>query len=155
MKGAAALLALATATACTQPEPAPPAPTLPTSPPTSADAGPPSAPTTATAATTPATGAPPPVTAATLPPRTDPPPSAGVSGDVWAALARCESGTRNLRNPPYSGYFQFTAPTWRSMGETGEAADHSYEHQREVAIRLQLRSGWGQWPACSRKLGLR
>lgn len=77
-------------------------------------------------------------------------------GDVWEALAQCESGMRpGLRNPPYSGAFQFMSSTWRSLGYSGEPADHSYEVQKGAAIRLQARSGWGQWPTCSRKLGLR
>jgi hypothetical protein len=83
------------------------------------------------------------------------PPAAGEVDDVWAALARCESGMRpGLRNPPYSGAFQFTAGTWRSLGERGQAADWSYEHQLAAARRLLARSGPGQWPVCGRRVGL-
>ena len=77
------------------------------------------------------------------------------SNDVWWRLAGCESGHRNLRGRTYSGYFQFSGSTWRAMGESGVAADHSYATQRAVAIRLQARAGWNQWPSCSRQLGLR
>lgn len=78
------------------------------------------------------------------------------AGDVWSALADCESGgdpTTNTGNG-YYGAFQFSLATWRSVGESGLPSAHSYGHQRAAAQRLQARSGWGQWPACSRKLGL-
>lgn len=79
----------------------------------------------------------------------------GGGGDVWGALARCESGNRNDGGAPFFGFFQFSASTWRSMGHTGTADQYPYDVQLEAAQRLQARSGWGQWPACSRKLGLR
>lgn len=77
---------------------------------------------------------------------------------IWAALARCESSG----NPKavggggrYFGAFQFSLGTWRSVGGTGNPTDHSYAVQLEAAKRLQARSGWSQWPACARRLGLR
>ena len=76
-------------------------------------------------------------------------------GDVWAALARCESGMRNDAGAPYYGYFQFSAPTWRSLGYGGLPHEHGYATQLTAAQRLVQRSGWGQFPACARKLGLR
>lgn len=81
-----------------------------------------------------------------------------VTGDVWGALARCESGGNPLSRSAggrYTGAFQFADATWHSLGYEGSAADHPYETQLEGAKRLQARSGWGQWPRCSRKLGLR
>jgi len=81
----------------------------------------------------------------------------GYEGDVWWALALCESGgdpTKNTGNGFY-GAFQFVLSTWRSLGYEGNPTEYSYETQREAAITLQARSGWSQWPACSRKLGLR
>lgn len=94
------------------------------------------------------------VAARPAPPR----PAAAVGGDVWGALARCESGG----NPQavggggrYYGAFQMTPSTWRSLGYSGLPTDHSYGTQLAAAQRLQARSGWGQWPHCSRKLGLR
>lgn len=78
--------------------------------------------------------------------------------DVWMALARCESGG----NPRavggggrYFGAFQFSLSTWHSLGYSGNPVDYPFEVQLEAAKRLQARSGWGQWPACSRELGLR
>jgi hypothetical protein len=79
-----------------------------------------------------------------------------VDGDVWAALAHCESGMTNAdTGNGYYGYFQFLPSTWRSVGEVGLPTDYGYSHQRAAAQTLQARSGWGQWPACSRALGLR
>ena len=82
-----------------------------------------------------------------------------LTGDaVWAALARCESSgnpTARSRDGRYSGAFQFSDATWRSLGFAGRAADHPYEVQLVAAKRLQARSGWGQWPRCARRLGLR
>lgn len=77
---------------------------------------------------------------------------------VWAALAACESGGNPRavsRNGRYSGAFQFSASTWQSLGYGGVAGDHPYAVQLEAAKRLQARSGWGQWPRCARRLGLR
>lgn len=92
-------------------------------------------------------------------PRTRPSRSGdGVRGDVWAALARCESGGNPAARSAggrYTGAFQFSNATWQSLGYGGSAADHPYEVQVEAAQRLQARSGWGQWPRCARRLGLR
>jgi hypothetical protein len=78
------------------------------------------------------------------------------TGDVWWALALCESGGANVdTGNGYSGYFQFLDSTWRSVGYSGRAVDYGYETQVAAAQTLQARSGWGQWPACSRRLGLR
>lgn len=84
--------------------------------------------------------------------------SAAPRGDVWAALAACESGGNpqaRSANGLYQGAFQFSLATWRSLGYSGSPADHSYSDQVAAAQRLQARSGWGQWPKCSRRLGLR
>lgn len=84
--------------------------------------------------------------------------ASSTSGDVWAALRQCESGGNYAANTGngYYGAYQFSASTWRSMG-TGYAYAHEAPPavQDDAAQRLQARSGWGQWPACSRKLGLR
>ena len=77
---------------------------------------------------------------------------------MWAALARCESdGNPSARSAGgrYTGAFQFSNATWQSLGYSGSAADHPYEVQVAAAQRLQARSGWDQWPRCSRQLGLR
>lgn len=84
-------------------------------------------------------------------------PPAG-TGDTWARLAQCESGGNPRAvssSGTYRGAFQFSLATWRSVGMSGDPIDHSYGEQLAAAQRLQARSGWGQWPHCSRKLGLR
>lgn len=90
---------------------------------------------------------------------TIPPTPPRPQGDIWAALARCESSMNqratSKTNPPYLGYFQFSMATWQSVGGPGDPRDQSYEVQLQYAQKLQARSGWGQWPRCSQKLGLR
>lgn len=79
------------------------------------------------------------------------------TGDVWSKLAFCEAGGRpdtNTGNGFY-GMYQFTLPTWRAVGGSGLPSEASAEEQTHRAQILQARSGWGQWSACSRKLGLR
>lgn len=80
------------------------------------------------------------------------------TGDVWTRLAACESGGNPQARSAsglYYGAFQFSLATWQSLGYEGNPVDHSYATQLEAARRLQARSGWGQWPRCSRRLGLR
>jgi hypothetical protein len=79
------------------------------------------------------------------------------SPDVWARLRQCESGGRydiNTGNG-YFGAYQFGARTWRGLGFPGLPHEAPPEVQDEAARRLQARHGWGQWPACARRLGLR
>ena len=79
------------------------------------------------------------------------------TGDVWARLRQCESGGRyniNTGNGFYGAY-QFHPRTWRGLGYPGLPHQASPEMQDDAARKLQARSGWGQWPACSRRLGLR
>ncbi|GAB2456124.1 resuscitation-promoting factor [Xylanimonas ulmi] len=81
-----------------------------------------------------------------------------IPDSVWAALAQCESGGRpNAVSPGgrFHGLYQFSVATWQSVGGTGLPSQASPEEQRARAVALQARSGWGQWPACSRRLGLR
>lgn len=88
-------------------------------------------------------------------------PVAAVSdGSVWDRLAKCESGGNwaiNTGNGYYGG-LQFNNGTWISNGggEFAARADlATREQQIEIASRLQARRGWGPWPACTKKLGLR
>jgi hypothetical protein len=81
-----------------------------------------------------------------------------ITDDVFIRLSWCEAGGRAdavSRSGKYFGAFQFSLPTWHAMGMAGSPIDYPYEVQLETAKRLQARSGWGQWPVCSRKLGLR
>ena len=80
------------------------------------------------------------------------------SGDdaaIWAAIAQCESGGNPSTNTGngYYGMYQFSLPTWQSVGGTGLPSDASAEEQTMRARMLQQRAGWGQW-GCAYKLGL-
>ena len=82
--------------------------------------------------------------------------AAAASGDVWAALAQCEAGGNPATNTGngYYGMYQFSLGTWQALGGTGLPSQASAAEQTAMAQKLQARSGWGQWPACARKLGL-
>jgi len=89
--------------------------------------------------------------------RVRPIPALPAPADVWAKLRHCESGGRydiNTGNGFYGAY-QFAAETWWNLGFPGLPHQAPPEMQDEAARRLQARSGWGQWPACSRRLGMR
>lgn len=97
-------------------------------------------------------------TSSTFTLRRTPAASTGIPDSVWAALAQCES-SGNPRavssTGRYHGLYQFSVPTWRSVGGTGLPSQATPEEQTNRARILQARYGWGQWPACSKKLGLR
>ena len=79
------------------------------------------------------------------------------STQVWYDLAGCESGGDwhiNTGNGYYGG-LQFSLGSWEGVGGTGYPHEHSAEHQIEMGRRLQASQGWGAWPHCSEKLGLR
>jgi LysM repeat protein len=83
--------------------------------------------------------------------------STRVGNSVWDRLAQCEAGGNwhiNTGNG-YSGGLQFSPGTWRANGGHGSAWKASRAEQIRVAKRVLARQGWGAWPACSRKLGLR
>ena len=80
-----------------------------------------------------------------------------LDGGVWDALARCESGGNPgaiSASGKYYGLFQFSLSTWQAMGGSGLPSDAPASEQLQRAQALQARSGWGQWPACARSLGL-
>jgi len=80
-----------------------------------------------------------------------------VTGDVWGALAQCESGGNPAAvssNGLYYGLYQFSLGTWGAMGGSGLPSNASPAEQLQRAQALQARSGWGQWPACAASLGL-
>jgi hypothetical protein len=76
---------------------------------------------------------------------------------TWDRLAQCEAGGNWARNSGngYYGGLQFSLSTWHSVGGQGRPDQNSREVQIEMGRRLQARSGWGQWPACTRKLHYR
>jgi hypothetical protein len=88
------------------------------------------------------------------------------AGSVWDDLADCEggngvpgSGTANWSINTGNGYYgglQFALSSWRSVGGTGYPHEHSREEQIYRAEKLRATPpGWGHWPACSRRMGLR
>lgn len=76
----------------------------------------------------------------------------------WDALAGCESGGDWHLDGRYDGGLQFDPATWLAFGGA-EFGRHAYDATREqqiiVAERVLRELGWGQWPVCSRHLGLR
>ena len=78
-------------------------------------------------------------------------------GSVWDQLAACEAGGNwaiNTGNGYYGG-LQFSLGSWQSVGGSGLPSEASREEQIQRGQMLQARSGWGAWPACSARLGLR
>jgi putative cell wall-binding protein len=76
---------------------------------------------------------------------------------TWERLAQCESGGNwaiNTGNGYYGG-IQFSLSSWRAVGGAGYPHQNSKWEQIHRGELLQARQGWGAWPACSRKLGLR
>lgn len=76
---------------------------------------------------------------------------------VWDRLAKCESGGRwhiNTGNGYYGG-LQFSLQTWRGYGGKGMPHKKSRAQQIKIAKKVKKGQGWGAWPSCSSKLGLR
>ena len=76
---------------------------------------------------------------------------------MFERLAECESNGNwsiNTGNGFYGG-LQFMLSTWQSVGGTGYPHQASKEEQIYRGHILQQRSGWGQWPACTRSFGWR
>lgn len=82
------------------------------------------------------------------------------NGGVWDAIARCEAGGNwaiNTGNGYYGGV-QFDQSTWERNGGLRFAprADlATREEQIAVAEVTRARQGWGAWPVCSGRAGLR
>jgi transglycosylase-like protein len=79
---------------------------------------------------------------------------------TWLRLVGCEAGGdwHNASNRIYKGGLQFDSSTWARHGGLNFAwrADFATpQEQMIVAERTLAAQGWGAWPACSRKLGLR
>lgn len=131
-------------------------PTTTTAKPTTTTAKPVAPTTTARPAAPAAAPAPAAVPKAVPAPAPAPAAAASLTGDAFDRLAMCEAGgDPTLVDGPFYGAFQFMIDTWHSIGMAGTPTDYPYAVQKAAAQRLQARDGWGQWPACSRKLGLR
>ncbi len=80
-----------------------------------------------------------------------------VNGGVWDRIASCESGGNwniNTGNGYYGG-LQFTLASWRGVGGSGYPNQASKTEQIARAQILQARQGWGAWPVCSVRAGVR
>lgn len=93
-------------------------------------------------------------------PEPEPAAPAVAQGSVWDALAQCEAGGNWAINTGngYHGGLQFHPQTWLSSGG-GEFAPYAHQATREQQIaigeRVLASQGWGAWPGCASKLGLR
>lgn len=82
------------------------------------------------------------------------------AGSVWDQLAQCEA-TGNWAINTGNGFFgglQFDQNTWARHGGLDYAARADLatrEEQIAVASRTQAVQGWGAWPSCTSRLGLR
>ena len=101
----------------------------------------------------------------------EPAPEPEPQRSVWDRVADCESGswtgdggfvTGSANWSATAGLFegglQFHPGTWdgyKDPGMPGAAYDASRAQQIAVAERVLADQGWGAWPVCSRKLGLR
>jgi hypothetical protein len=79
---------------------------------------------------------------------------------TWDRLAACESGGRwhIATGNGYYGGLQFSPSTWRAFGgrKYAASAHRATRHQQiRVAERVRHAQGWGAWPSCSRRVGLR
>ena len=82
-------------------------------------------------------------------------PASSLQG-VWLELRECESSD-NYRTDTGNGYYgayQFLWSTWTALGFPGRPDLEPAWMQDEAAEKDQAVSGWGQWPACSERLGL-
>lgn len=88
-------------------------------------------------------------------------PETNVSASVWDKVAQCESGgdwSIVSADGRFFGGAQFLKTSWDAMGGQEFAAYPHHASKAEqiiVAERLLEVQGWGAWPACSAKLGLR
>jgi LysM repeat protein len=85
------------------------------------------------------------------------PAAASSGGGAWDQLANCEAGgnwSTNTGNGYYGG-LQFSASSWRAAGGSGLPHQASKAEQIARAEVLKSKQGWGAWPACTSKMGLR
>ena len=79
---------------------------------------------------------------------------------TWNRLAQCESSGRwhiNTGNGYYGG-LQFSSRTWRGFGGrrfARQAHRASKREQIRIAEKVRRVQGWGAWPHCSRRIGVR
>jgi hypothetical protein len=78
----------------------------------------------------------------------------------WSCVAKCESGGNwriNTGNGHYGG-LQFSQPTWEGFGGLKYAPRADLATRKEqitIARKVVAVQGWGAWPHCSRRYGLK
>ena len=79
----------------------------------------------------------------------------------WDRLAQCESGGDwSLNVGKYDGGLQFDPQYWPAYAkQAGVAAKYAWQATREQQIKVAelilADNGWGAWPVCSKRVGLR
>ena len=78
---------------------------------------------------------------------------------IWDQIAQCESGGNWASTVGYyEGGLQFAPSTWDAYKPAGYP-NHAYQATRDQQIlvgeRVLAAQGWGAWPVCSRKVGVR
>jgi hypothetical protein len=71
---------------------------------------------------------------------------------ILKKIAQCESGGDPRAVSPdgkYRGKYQFSRPTWRSVGGHGDPAKASEYEQDKRALKLYKREGTKPWPNCA------
>ena len=71
---------------------------------------------------------------------------------ILKKIAQCESGGDPHAISPdgtYRGKYQFSRPTWRSVGGHGDPAKASEYEQDKRALKLYRREGTQPWPNCA------
>jgi len=87
-------------------------------------------------------------------------PSHAATVRTWERLAHCESGGRwhiNTGNGYYGG-LQISPSTWAGHGGRKFASlpsRASKGEQIKIAERIKRSQGWGAWPTCSARIGVR
>lgn len=73
-----------------------------------------------------------------------------LGGMDWKGLAECESGMnpQAVNSNGHYGLYQFSLPTWHSVGGSGSPVDASAQEQTQRAYTLYKQAGAGQW-SCS------
>ncbi len=82
------------------------------------------------------------------------------NGGAWDALAQCESGGNWAINTGtgFYGGVQFDQNTWERQGGLRYASRADLatrEEQIAIATVTQASQGWGAWPVCSGRVGVR
>ena len=88
-------------------------------------------------------------------------PAEAVKMRTWNKLAKCESGGRwhiNTGNGYYGGLQispRHLARLRRHASSRGPPHKATKRQQVRVAKRIKRHQGWGAWPHCSRRIGVR